>query len=82
MKNIKVKNLKHLKELCNKGNNDFFISLKGVLTSQKNIDYDAKEKMFYLFQSISGEYDHLTSEQFRKTNILKAIKQGALYCEL
>ena len=81
----KIKDLKHLKEICTNEDNepvDCFINLGG-LRSSKGINYIDKdvEGKWYVFHEIDGEdeYYNTDKDMLTSTNIGAALKAGNLY---
>lgn len=76
---VKVKSVKHLRELLGEYY-EFCILLNGGLKSVKYIDLSATGK-FLVENSIDGSYQSLTEKGlYSQSNIGKAIDKGAFFC--
>ena len=81
---VKVKSLKHLKNILAKGRGDFFIVLNYGCRSSKTLWYEHKEDVFSVINWIDDSEQQLSSKQMmdgKHTNIGEAIKKAALYYE-
>ena len=73
----KIKSIEQLKKESKNGA-DFFILLNYGLRSSKNVCFDGKE--FEVYNEIDDTSQVLTEKQlFTKSNIGKAIEQGAFF---
>lgn len=82
MEIIKVKDVAHLRELVASGKHRFFIQLNLWLRSSKFITGNGDK--FCIFNEVDGSEDVLTEEELMDedlTNVGKAMKYGALFCE-
>lgn len=82
MERIKVKDATHLRELIETKSKHFFIQLNFGLRSSKFISMDGDH--FCVLNEIDGTEDYLNeSDLFDEslTNIGKAIRLGAFFCE-
>lgn len=82
MERIKVKDVAHLRELVASGKHHFFIQLNFGLRSSKFITGNGDK--FCIFNEIDGSEDVLTEGELMDeglTNVGKAMKYGALFCE-
>lgn len=82
MERIKVKDVAHLRQLIETKSKHFFIQLNFGLRSSKFISSDGDR--FCIFNEIDGSEDVLTEEELMDeglTNVGKAMKYGALFCE-
>lgn len=77
---IRVRDIEHLKALCENGASDCFVSLKGGLVSRKEISWDGEA--FGVFHGISGTYNRFYPEDLPGTFIGEAMKAGALFVDL
>lgn len=79
----KIKSLQHLINLIKENNYEFFIVLAGgFIKSSKIIDYDTKDRTFYITNEVDNTHQILTHREiFNKkiTNIGKAIELECLY---
>lgn len=74
----KVKNIDHLKSICENKTTDFFIWLNG-LRSSKDITYEPEYKIFYVFHNIDDTENTYTEKELEESNIGIAIKAGNFY---
>lgn len=77
----RVRNLRELRKLVRAGHADYFIALGGALISRKNIAL-TDDGRFSIFNGIDGSVQTLSARELREqTNIVRAIRRGAFYCE-
>jgi len=77
---IRVRDIEHLKELCEDRSIDFCVALNGGVKSTKNISWDGRK--FCVFNGISGTLDRYTPERLQECFIGEAIEAGAFYTDL
>jgi len=80
-----VKGLKDLKNLLAEGYYEYLITLQGRLISRKNIEFNPKNKKFYIINWIDDSEQKLTQKQLMLksyTNIGYALKKKALLVNL
>ena len=82
----KVKDINHLRELINGGNNEFIVRLNGCMKSSKFIDNgDNDSTGFYILNYLDYSEQEVTEDELfdeNITNVGKALKMGALYCDM
>lgn len=80
---VQIKSLNQLKLLAGNGRY-FFIALKFGLRSSKHIQWNRKQKRFFVENCIDGSRQTFSPEQLgdrSKTNIGEAMQSGSLYAE-
>lgn len=76
----KINSLEHLKELATDNPIGVFIQLNYGLRSSKSVEYNSKDDTWEVYNYIDDTEDILKTEELEeKTNIIKAINNGALY---
>jgi len=76
-----VKSINDLKKLSINGTR-FFISLGGILRSNKFVEWQPKKKRFYVMNEIDGTEQELKpKELYTDSNIGKAIKTNRFYVD-
>ncbi len=78
----KINSVEELKENCSDEIGEFYVLLNYGLRSSKTIYFNTKTKRFSVLNEIDGTRQSFTEKSIfneERTNIGKAIKQGAFY---
>lgn len=83
MRRIKVTNTQHLKELLEKGENEFVVT-NGFLRSSKFINFSSKVDGVFILHEIDDHEENITWAELEKPDsyINEKIAKGMLYCEI
>lgn len=83
MRRIKVTNTQHLKELLEKGENEFVVT-NGFLRSSKFINFSSEVDGVFILHEIDDHEENITWAELEKPDsyINEKIAKGMLYCEI
>ena len=81
-KDKRIGSLKELKNLCNKGYEEFYVLSGGMLRGSRDIYYNKEDKSWYLWYSVSDtEHCYKNDKEFIKEEfiIMEAMKKGCFF---
>lgn len=83
MERIKVTSIQQLKELLDKGENEFVVT-NGLVRSSKFINHSLKVDGIFILHEIDDSEENMTWDELEKSNnyLNEKIAKGMLYCEI
>ena len=81
-KDKKIGSLKELKNLCNKGYEEFYVLSGGMLRGSRDIYYNKEDKSWYIYYNVSDtEHCYKNDKEFIKEEfiIMEAMEKGCFF---
>ena len=81
-KDKKIGSLKELKNLCNKGYEEFYVLNGGMLRGSRDIYYNKEDKSWYIWYGVSDtEHCYKNDKEFIKEEfiIMEAMEKGCFF---
>ncbi len=81
-KDKRIGSLKELKNLCNKGYEEFYVLSGGMLRGSRDIYYNKEDKSWYIYYNVCGtEHCYKNDKEFIKEEfiIMEAMEKGCFF---